>query len=140
MARDDGALVPHNVSRMFAVKSSRDPPQTKGAHEGAPIAAVTQVSTSLSPTWRARSRTWSPPSRTSPERGLRKTRARSSGRDCRAAPSVVRLQLQALALLSPQFPSYTADARAIKDWSLTSLKEKLIKIGAKVGYGRYVTF
>ena len=29
----------------------------------------------------------------------------------------------------------------IKDWSLTSLKEKLIKIGAKVvSHGRYVTF
>ena len=30
---------------------------------------------------------------------------------------------------------------AIKDWSLTSLKEKLIKIGAKVvSHGRYVAF
>jgi len=29
------------------------------------------------------------------------------------------------------------DARAIKDWSLTSLKEKLIKIGAEVvSHGR----
>ena len=29
----------------------------------------------------------------------------------------------------------------IKNWSLTSLKEKLIKIGAKVvSHGRYVTF
>ena len=29
----------------------------------------------------------------------------------------------------------------IREWSLTSLKEKLIKIGAKVvGHGRYVTF
>ncbi|HWX13418.1 MAG TPA: transposase, partial [Methylocella sp.] len=29
----------------------------------------------------------------------------------------------------------------IKDWSLTTLKEKLIKIGAKiVSHGRYVTF
>jgi hypothetical protein len=28
----------------------------------------------------------------------------------------------------------------IKDWSLTSLREKLIKIGAKVGHGRYVAF
>ena len=32
-------------------------------------------------------------------------------------------------------------AQQIKDWSLTSLKEKLIKIGAKiVSHGRYVTF
>ena len=30
---------------------------------------------------------------------------------------------------------------AIKDWTLTSLREKLIKIGAKVvSHGRYVTF
>jgi hypothetical protein len=30
---------------------------------------------------------------------------------------------------------------SIKDWSLTSLKEKLIKIGAKVvSHGRYVVF
>ena len=31
--------------------------------------------------------------------------------------------------------------KAIKDWSLTSLKDKLIKIGAKVvSHGRYVAF
>ena len=31
--------------------------------------------------------------------------------------------------------------RPIKDWSLTSLKEKLLKIGAKVvSHGRYVVF
>ena len=34
-----------------------------------------------------------------------------------------------------------ATPKPIKDWSLTSLKEKLIKIGAKVvGHGRYVAF
>ena len=33
-----------------------------------------------------------------------------------------------------------ATPEPIKDWSLTSLKEKLIKIGAKVvSHGRYVT-
>jgi hypothetical protein len=31
--------------------------------------------------------------------------------------------------------------KAAEPWSLTSLREKLIKIGAKVvGHGRYVTF
>jgi Transposase DDE domain group 1 len=31
--------------------------------------------------------------------------------------------------------------RRVKDWSMTSLKEKLIKIGAKiVSHGRYVAF
>ncbi|MDA0224487.1 MAG: transposase, partial [Proteobacteria bacterium] len=30
---------------------------------------------------------------------------------------------------------------AVKHWSLTSLREKLVKIGARiVGHGRYVTF
>ena len=34
-----------------------------------------------------------------------------------------------------------ATPEAIADWSLTSLREKLIKIGAKVvSHGRYVTF
>ena len=43
-----------------------------------------------------------------------------------------------------QFGQFLADARdlePVKDWSLTSLKEKLIKIGAKVvRHGRYVIF
>ena len=31
--------------------------------------------------------------------------------------------------------------KAVEPWSLTSLREKLVKIGAKVvGHGRYVTF
>jgi hypothetical protein len=43
-------------------------------------------------------------------------------------------------LQSRQFPAHIGDAGA-KDWSLTSLKEKLIKIGAKVvSNGRYVAF
>ena len=34
-----------------------------------------------------------------------------------------------------------ATPESIKDWSLTTLKEKLIKIGAKVvSHGRYVAF
>ena len=44
-------------------------------------------------------------------------------------------------LQSRQFLAHAGDARLIKDWSLTSLKEKLIKIGAKVvSHGRYVAF
>jgi hypothetical protein len=36
---------------------------------------------------------------------------------------------------------HLGDAEPIKDWSLTSLKERLIKIGAKVvRHGRYVAF
>ena len=42
--------------------------------------------------------------------------------------------------LISQLPAHAA-REPIKDWSLTSLKEKLIKIGAKVvSHGRYVAF
>jgi hypothetical protein len=62
-----------------------------------------------------------------------------------AVMSVIRRQRSpsqaSCAGLHRQFPSHTRDAGAIKDWSLTSLKEKLIKIGAKVvSHGRYVAF
>ena len=44
-------------------------------------------------------------------------------------------------LQSRQFPGTPATPEPIKDWSLASLKEKLIKIGAKVvSHGRYVVF
>ena len=44
-------------------------------------------------------------------------------------------------LQSRQFPSHVGDPRSDRDWSLTSLKEKLIKIGPKVvSHGRYVAF
>ena len=40
-----------------------------------------------------------------------------------------------------QLPAHAGDARADQDWSLTTLKEKLIKIGAKVvSHARYVAF
>jgi hypothetical protein len=61
---------------------------------------------------------------------------------CRTfAANSVRLQLHALALQSRQFLRTLATPEPIKNWSLTSLKEKLIKIGAKVvSHGRYVAF
>jgi hypothetical protein len=61
---------------------------------------------------------------------------------CRAfAPNAVRLQLHALAYNLGNFLRTLATPELIKDWSLTSLKEKLIKIGAKlVSHGRYVAF
>jgi len=53
----------------------------------------------------------------------------------------VRLQLHALAYNLGNFLRTLATPEPIKDWSLTSLKEKLIKIGAKVvSHGRYVIF
>jgi Transposase DDE domain group 1 len=56
-------------------------------------------------------------------------------RECRP-PSAPRAGLQ-----PGQFYADAGDAKAIEPWSLTSLREKLIKIGAKiVSHGRYVTF
>ena len=53
----------------------------------------------------------------------------------------VRLQLHALAYNLGNFLRTLATPEPIKDWSLASLKEKLIKIGAKiVNHGRYVAF
>jgi hypothetical protein len=52
-----------------------------------------------------------------------------------------RLQLHALAYNLGNFMPTLATPVAIPDWTLTSLREKLIKIGAKVvSHGRYVTF
>jgi Transposase DDE domain group 1 len=61
---------------------------------------------------------------------------------CRSfAANAVRLQLHALAYKLGNFLRALATPEPIKDWSLTSLKEKLIKIGAKViSHGRYVAF
>ena len=57
------------------------------------------------------------------------------------AANVVRLQLHALADNLGNFLRTLATPAPIKDWSLTSLKEKLIKISAKVvSHGRYVAF
>jgi Transposase DDE domain group 1 len=61
---------------------------------------------------------------------------------CRTfAANAVRLQLHALAYNLGNFLRTLAAPEPIKDWSLTSLKEKLIKIGAKVvSHGRYIAF
>ena len=53
----------------------------------------------------------------------------------------VRLELHALAYNLGNFLRTLATPEPIREWSLTSLKEKLIKIGAKVvSHGRYITF
>jgi hypothetical protein len=61
---------------------------------------------------------------------------------CRSfAANAVRLQLHALAYNLGNFMRTPAMPKVAEPWSLTSLKEKLIKIGAKiVSHGRYVTF
>ncbi len=53
----------------------------------------------------------------------------------------VRLQPHALAYNLGNFPRTLALPEAVGHWSLTTLREKLIKIGAKVArHGRYVIF
>jgi hypothetical protein len=61
---------------------------------------------------------------------------------CRSfAANAVRLQLHALAYNLGNFMRTLAIPKGAEPWSLTSLREKLIKIGAKVvSHGRYVTF
>jgi len=61
---------------------------------------------------------------------------------CRSfAANAVRLQLHALAYNLGNFMRTLAMPKTAERWSLTSLREKLIKIGAKVvNHGRYVTF
>jgi hypothetical protein len=57
------------------------------------------------------------------------------------AANAVRLQLHALPHNLGNLLRTLATPEPIKNWSLTSLKEKLIKIGAKVvSHGRYVAF
>jgi Transposase DDE domain group 1 len=60
---------------------------------------------------------------------------------CSFAANAVRLQLRALAYNFANFMRTLALPETIKHWSLTSLREKLVKIGAKlVAHGRYMTF
>jgi hypothetical protein len=61
---------------------------------------------------------------------------------CRTfAANAFRLQLHALAYNLGNFMRTLAMPKAEQPWSLTSLCEKLIKIGAKVvSHGHYVTF
>jgi hypothetical protein len=55
--------------------------------------------------------------------------------------NAVRLQLHALAYNLANFMRTLALPREVEHWSLTTLREKLVKIGAKVViHGRYVTF
>jgi hypothetical protein len=61
---------------------------------------------------------------------------------CRTfAANAVRLQLHALAYNLGNFLRTLAMPEPMRGWSMTSLKEKLIKIGAKVvNHGRYIAF
>jgi hypothetical protein len=66
---------------------------------------------------------------------------RSSAISRRMAPTRSVFSFMRWAYNLGNFLRTLATPESIKDWSLTSLKEKLIKIGAKVvSHGRYVTF
>ena len=53
----------------------------------------------------------------------------------------VRLQRHALAYNLANFMRTLALPKEVEHWSLTTIREKLVKFGAKVvAYGRYVTF
>jgi hypothetical protein len=55
--------------------------------------------------------------------------------------NAVRLQLHALAYNLANFMRTLALPKEVEHWSMTTLREKLVKIGAKVvRHGRYVTF
>ena len=76
--------------------------------------------------------------------GSKRARVRSSGPGCRAERWLrtrCGLQLHALAYNLGNFLRTLATPEPIEDWSLTSLKEQLIKIGAKVAsHSRYIAF
>ena len=58
-----------------------------------------------------------------------------------SAANAVRLQLHVLAYNLGNFMRTLAMPKRVERWSMTSLREKLIKIGAKVvSHGRYVIF
>ena len=75
-------------------------------------------------------------------RRLNKNAINWTRQSCRSfTANAVRLQLHALAYNLGNFLRTLATPEPINNWSLTSLKEKLIKIGAKVvSHGRYVAF
>ncbi len=55
--------------------------------------------------------------------------------------NAVRLQLHALTYNLANFMRTLALPKEVEHWSLTTLREKLVQIGAKVvRHGRYVTF
>ena len=76
------------------------------------------------------------------DQGRRKGAIKWTRLSCRTfAANAVRLQLHVLAYNLGNFMRTLAMPDPIREWSLTSLREKLIKIGAKVvRHGRCVTF
>src|ERR1700730_7988256 len=101
-----------------------------------------RVSASSHQTWLGPPK-MSSPSTTSAARannGSKRARARSNGRGCHVGRSRPMRFVFGFTHLG-NFLRTLATPEPIKDWSLTTLKQKLIKIGAKVvSHGRYVAF
>ena len=78
------------------------------------------------------------------EQWIKEAKARSNGRGChvgRSRPTLFDFNFTRSPTTSANFLRTLATPEPIKDWSMTSLKEKLIKIGAKVvRHGRYIAF
>jgi hypothetical protein len=106
--------------------------------------SFTRVSASLSPTCRDRPGASLRSTTSTGEQWIKegKSAIKWTRLSCRSfAANAVRLQLHALASNLGNFMRTLAMPKAAERWSLTSLREKLIKVGAKVvSHGRYVTF
>ena len=133
---------------------------TKPAHGQSPDArwprsssirvSFIRASALLSPTWRGRWSVSSPSITTSAPASRTSEQHTEEGKgavkwtrlSCRSfAANAVRLQLHAQAYNLGKFMRTLAMPKTAEPWSLTSLREKLIKIGAKVlSHGRYTTF
>ena len=112
-------------------------------HAGELFPRVGFIVTNL--TWRSQERGASSTTvAAQPSSGSRKARTPSSGRSSPAARSRTTrrgLQLFALAYNLGNFLRRLALPKPVRHWSLTTLREKLIKIGAKVTrHSKYVTF
>ena len=109
-------------------------------------ASFIRASASSSPTWRGRPSASSPSTTSAApaEQYIKEGKGaiKWTRLSCRSfAANAVRLQLHALAYNLGNFMRTLAMPKTAEPWSLTSLREKLIKIGAKVvSHGRYVTF
>jgi hypothetical protein len=72
--------------------------------------------------------------------GLGRSRENGTSPECGSAPATL-LQLFALAYHLADFIRQLVLPKPIQDWTLTTLREEQIKIGAKVvAHARYVTF
>jgi hypothetical protein len=144
-----GGQPPHDVRRYYASFSYQAQSGTRRAtswprSSGIP-ASCTRASALSSPISHALPRASSPSTTSADVRAAHHGRQERDQMDAAVMPdfagNAVRLQLHALAYNLGNFMRTLAMPKTAEPWSLTSLREKLVKIGAKVvSHGRYVTF